>query len=124
MQATTEFSKKVLSFIMKIPRGKIATYGQIAALAGKPQGARGVAWLLHSCSESHDLPWQRVLNSKGKISFAPGSAEFKKQKKLLESEGVEFSGVNQIDMKRFQWRKKPKTAPKDPNRPVMFSGRE
>lgn len=123
MQATTEFSKKVLSFIKKIPRGKVATYGQIAALAGKPQGSRGVAWLLHSCSASHALPWQRVLNSKGKISFPPGSAEFKKQKKLLESEGVEFSDSNQIDMKRFQWKQKPKTASKDLRRPTMFSGR-
>ncbi|UXR65957.1 MGMT family protein [Bdellovibrio bacteriovorus] len=123
MQATTDFSKKVLSFIKKIPRGKVATYGQIAALAGKPQGSRGVAWLLHSCSESHQLPWQRVLNSKGKISFPPGTAEFKKQKKLLESEGVEFSDSNQIDMKRFQWKQKARVPAKDLRRPTMFSGR-
>lgn len=101
----TEFSKKVISFIKKIPKGKVATYAQIAKLAGKPQGVRGVVWILHSSSYTEDLPWHRVINSKGKISFPPMSAQELKQKSLLEREGVEFSEAGIVDLKVFQWKK-------------------
>ncbi|ASD62304.1 MGMT family protein [Bdellovibrio bacteriovorus] len=115
------FSEKVLKLIKKIPAGKVATYGQIAALAGKPQGSRAVAWLLHSCSESHDLPWQRVLNSKGKISFPPGTKSYRQQKKLLVSEGVRFGEGDVIEMSLFQWKKKPVSAKVSAKKPRMFS---
>lgn len=115
------FSEKVLKLIKKIPAGKVATYGQIAALAGKPQGSRGVAWLLHSCSESHDLPWQRVLNSKGKISFPPGTKSYRQQKKLLVSEGVQFGDGDVIDMAVFQWNRRAALAKVSRRRPRMFS---
>ncbi|MEK2647049.1 MGMT family protein [Bdellovibrio sp. BCCA] len=117
----TDFSKKVISFIKKIPKGKVATYGQIAKLAGKPQGSRGVAWILHSCSESHDLPWQRVLNSKGKISFPPSTSSYVKQKRLLVKEGIEFGEQDQIDLKKFQWRKKVEAKKTNTRSPKMFS---
>ncbi|WP_374076020.1 MGMT family protein [Bdellovibrio bacteriovorus] len=120
MEQQTEFSKKVISFIKKIPKGKVATYGQIAKLAGKPQGSRGVAWILHSCSESHSLPWQRVLNSKGKISFPPSTSSYVRQKRLLQKEGVEFGERDQIDLKKFQWNKKV-TPVKNTRSPKMFS---
>lgn len=103
----TEFSKKVLRLIRSIPRGKVATYGQIAKLAGKPQGARGVAWLLHSCSRSHALPWQRVVNGKGRISFPEDSREYARQKRLLENEGIVLE-EGKIDLEKFLWRKKAK----------------
>lgn len=106
MSEQTEFSKKVLVLIKKIPRGKVATYGQIAELAGKPQGSRGVAWLLNSSSKVYQLPWQRVINTKGKISFPVGSSYYKKQKSLLKAEGVEFLENDSIDMKIYQWKKK------------------
>ncbi|WP_197718056.1 MGMT family protein [Legionella cherrii] len=70
MNTQTEFSKEVLRLIRSIPRGKVVTYGDIARLAGHPRGARGVGWLLHSCTQSHNLPWQRVLKSGGKLSFS------------------------------------------------------
>ncbi|MBO9667707.1 MAG: MGMT family protein [Bdellovibrio sp.] len=116
--ATTDFSAKVIKFIQQVPMGKVATYGQIAKLAGKPQGSRGVSWILHSSSRTHSLPWHRILNSKGYISFPVGSAEFKKQKKLLQSEGVEFDGNHQIDLQQFQWKKNP---PKPKSQIKMFS---
>jgi methylated-DNA-protein-cysteine methyltransferase-like protein len=115
----TEFSTQVIQLIRSIPKGKVATYGQIAQLAGKPQGSRGVAWLLNSSSSAHKLPWYRVLNSKGKISFSPGSASHKKQKRLLQSEGVIFV-EDQIDLKKFGWKRKPRTI-KNPRQPRMFS---
>lgn len=110
MKTMTEFSSKVIQEIKKIPKGKVATYGQIAKLAGKPQGSRGVAWILNSSSQSHGLPWHRVLNSKGKISFPPATAEYTKQKRLLAKEGIEFGDNDQIDMMRFQWAKTKATA--------------
>jgi methylated-DNA-protein-cysteine methyltransferase-like protein len=100
------FSKKVIFLIGKIPEGKVATYGQIAKLAGKPHGSRGVAWILHSSSRAYRLPWQRVLGSQGKISFPWGSPSFVRQKRLLLGEGVEFGENDRIDLKKFQWKKK------------------
>jgi len=120
MEKQTDFSRQVLSYIKKIPRGRVATYGQIAALAGKPQGSRGVAWLLHSCSESHDLPWHRVLGSKGKISFPKGSSAYNRQKRLLLKEGVEFAG-EKIDMEVYQWKKKASKKVLNTRSPKMFS---
>ncbi|KHD88731.1 MAG: DNA methyltransferase [Bdellovibrio sp. ArHS] len=105
MEELNDFSKKVIHFIQKIPLGQVATYGQIAKLAGKPQGSRGVAWILHSSSKAHKLPWHRVINSQGKISFPEASAAFKKQKALLRHEGVVFLDKNKIDLKKFQWKK-------------------
>jgi len=99
----SEFSVKVIQSIRKVPKGKVATYGQIAALAGKPHAARGVSWILHSCSDSHKLPWHRILNSKGKISFPWTSRSFVRQKKLLVSEGVEFVDHESIDLELSQW---------------------
>ena len=110
MDPRTDFTKKVIRLIRSIPRGKVASYGQIAKLAGKPQGSRGVAWILHSSSRAHGLPWQRVLNSQGRISFPEDSREYARQKQLLENEGVEFTGVK-VE-KKFFWAKKPK-----PSRP-------
>lgn len=121
MSETSPFSKKVISLILQIPKGKVATYGQIAKLAGKPQGSRGVAWILNSCSKSHKLPWQRVLNSKGKISFPEGSAEFKKQKSLLLKEGIEFTEGGGLNLKLFQWNKKVAAQKTSMKKPRLFS---
>lgn len=115
-----EFSLAVISWVKKIPRGRVATYGQIARLAGKPHGARGVGWILHSCAESHDLPWQRVLNSQGRISFSPKSSEFREQRKLLEKEGVEFLTDRALDLKAYQWSKEPTSKTRGRRTPSMF----
>lgn len=106
MTEISAFSKKVIKLIQSIPAGKVATYGQIAELAGKPQGSRGVAWILHSSSTVHQLPWHRVLNAQGKISFEIGTHNFRQQKKRLEKEGVEFSADGRLSLARFQWKKK------------------
>lgn len=102
----TDFSQKVISTIKRIPKGKVATYSQIAKMAGKEHAARAVSWLLHSSSKTHKLPWQRVLNSKGKISFPWGSRHYNQQKKMLLQEGVDFTESDSIDMSLFQWKYK------------------
>lgn len=115
------FTKKVLKQIQSIPMGQVATYKQIAALAGKPQGSRGVSWILHSCSTTYKLPWHRVLNSQGKISFEKNSHNFRQQKRKLESEGVELNSEGQLNLKKFQWKKRPPVTKTSRNKPRMFA---
>lgn len=96
------FYDRAVKFIKNIPPGKVATYGQIADYAGIPRAAREVAYILHSSSEKEDLPWQRVVNSKGGISLKPGHG-YELQKRLLEDEGVVFDEEGRIDLDRFRW---------------------
>ena len=114
------FTKQVLQSISKIPTGKVATYKQIAELAGKPQGSRGVAWILHSCSTTYKLPWHRVLSSKGKISFERNTFNFRQQKKLLEREGVTITPTGELNLKKYQWSKRAKKNISK-TRPSIFS---
>jgi methylated-DNA-protein-cysteine methyltransferase-like protein len=102
-QISLTFYQRVKMIIKKIPRGKVATYGQIAALAGQPRGARQVAWVLHSASEKDRLPWHRVINRNGTISL-PRVSGYELQRALLRREGVEFGLRDIIDLERFQWR--------------------
>lgn len=97
------FHRRLIKAIKKIPRGKVATYGQIAALAGNPRGARQVAWVLNASSDKEKLPWHRVINRTGKISLPPGRG-YELQKQLLKDEGVRFSLADIVDLDRFQWR--------------------
>ncbi|MEK2689199.1 MGMT family protein [Bdellovibrio sp. GT3] len=116
----SDFSKKVIETILKIPEGKVATYKQIAELAGKPQGSRGVSWILHSSSTKYKLPWHRVLNSQGKISFDIKSRNYQEQKKKLAKEGVAFDTMGKLDLKKYQWSKRP-AQKRDRAQPRMFS---
>lgn len=119
-----DFTKKVLSLIKSIPKGKVASYGQIAKLAGKPQGSRGVGWILNSCTECYNLPWQRVINSQGRISFNKKTAEYRKQKSLLLKEKVKFNENDSIDLEKYGWKKKAPKPRLPKNQPTMFSGRK
>jgi len=100
---TKSFHQRVIDIIKSIPKGKVATYGQIAALAGNPRGARVVVRVLHSSSGKENLPWHRVINSKGSISLKPGTG-YEVQKALLKKEGIVFKEDDTIDLKRFLWK--------------------
>ena len=97
----SEFSKHVIEIIKKIPAGKVATYGQIATLAGNNKAARQISRILHSSSGKYKLPWHRVINFHGKISLRIGDG-FEMQKAILESEGILVKN-GKIDLKKFQW---------------------
>ena len=99
---SSSFAQRVKQFIKAIPVGKVATYGQIAMMAGNPGGVRGVVWILHSSSQKEGLPWHRVINQKGKISLPHGQG-FEEQKARLEAEGVQFDWEDRIDLDRFLW---------------------
>lgn len=79
------------------------TYGQVAALAGSPRGARQVVRILHSMSKKHRLPWHRVINAKGEIGLKDDEA-FQVQKLSLESEGIVFTADGRIELERYQHR--------------------
>ena len=96
------FTERIRLVIKSIPSGRVATYGQIAALAGNPRGARQVARVLHSSSRKHALPWHRVINVRGMISLPEGHG-YELQRSLLEGEGVQFEG-ERVDLERFAWR--------------------
>lgn len=96
-----EFTKRVTFIISRIPEGKVLTYGRVAALAGKPYGARQVSWILHSLSKKHNLPWHRVINSQGKISLR--GQGFDLQKELLVLEGIKFSQNGKIELQKYLW---------------------
>jgi methylated-DNA-protein-cysteine methyltransferase related protein len=99
----TELSRRIKRVIRRIPRGKVATYGQIAAMAGHPRAVRAVFWILHSSSKKAKLPWQRVISSRGTISLQPGNG-LEEQRALLEREGIVFELGGSIDLGRYQWR--------------------
>ena len=95
-------TQQAVNIIRNIPEGRVLTYGMVAALAGKPRGARQISRILHSMSKKYDLPWHRIVNSKGKISLKQ-SRGYELQKALLESEGVKFSKTDTIDLKLYSW---------------------
>jgi methylated-DNA-protein-cysteine methyltransferase-like protein len=96
---------RIWKVVERIPRGRVATYGQIAALAGRPSQARLVGYALHNTPEGMPIPWQRVINAKGSISFPPSHPHHHLQKKLLQAEGILFRRGS-IDLERFGWRRK------------------
>ena len=96
------FHQRVIEIIKKIPKGKVASYGQIAAMAGSPRAARQVVRALHTSSRKEKLPWHRVVNSKGQISLKKGFG-YEEQKELLESEGVTFTLNGSIDFDYYLW---------------------
>jgi len=90
--------------VSRIPRGSVATYGQVALLAGLPGRARLVGYAL-SASNDRSLPWQRVINAKGEISpRCCGSSADMEQRLRLESEGISFDDRGRISLPRYQWR--------------------
>jgi methylated-DNA-protein-cysteine methyltransferase-like protein len=95
------FTTRVVSVIKAIPTGRVATYGQVAALAGSPRGARQVVRILHTQSRKHGLPWHRVINARGLISLPEGRG-YELQRGLLEAEGVQFEG-ERIELKTWRW---------------------
>lgn len=115
------FNHQVWEVVRQIPPGKVATYGQIARMIPAPEGVQAKSYLslgprwvgsaMAKCPE--DVPWQRVINSKGEISLRPGAEH---QRQLLEEEGVPFNERNKIDLKIFGWQ----SSLKEPEQPHLL----
>jgi O-6-methylguanine DNA methyltransferase len=101
----TEFSRRVLSAVRRIPPGRVATYGDIASLAGKPRAARAVGNIMRSCSEPA-VPCHRVIGAGGSLGGYGGNLQMKRE--LLRAEGVE-AGMRRIAaFEQLRWRPTPR----------------
>lgn len=102
---TANSYKEIYSVVARIPVGHVATYGQIARLAGMPGRARQVGYALSALSDHGPIPWHRVVNARGMISTRSGENPMELvQRLLLENEGVSFDERGRISLTRFQWR--------------------
>ena len=86
--------------VKQIPKGKVATYGDVAMLSGLPGQQRLVGYALHNLPASSTIPWQRVINAQGRISLPRRTGGYRRQKKLLQEEGVVFSNET-IDLDEY-----------------------
>ena len=97
------FYRSVWNVVRDIPRGHVLTYGEVARLAGRRSAARRVSQALRRAPRRLEIPWHRVINAQGRISFPEDSAAFARQRALLEDEGVEFRR-GRIDLERYGYR--------------------
>lgn len=96
--------QRIYRVIRRVPRGRVATYGQIAEMA-KASGPRQVGYALHALPDGHDVPWHRIINARGMISLdSTGLGGGNLQRALLETERVAFDEKGRIDLKRYQWK--------------------
>lgn len=100
MKVVNDRYARIWQAVREIPRGRVASYGQIAEVAGFSGQARQVGYALHALPAKSNVPWHRVINAQGKISFPPRSRPYKEQRKRLEAEGVVLLG-GRVDLKRY-----------------------
>ena len=95
----------IYGVVRRIPKGRVATYGQVAELAGLPNHARQVGYALNALSgKDARVPWQRVVNARGEVSLRSAPDADRLQRAILESEGVAFGAGGRIDLARFRWK--------------------
>ncbi len=104
-EAVPELHRQVYRLVRKIPRGKVVTYGQVAAILGHPRAARAIGQALRLLPRGllQVVPWQRVVNASGGISIRGDVYRPDLQRELLEAEGVRFSRGGKIDLKKTRW---------------------
>jgi len=95
---------RIYAVVRRIPRRRVASYGQVAALAGLPGRARLVGYALAALPEETDVPWQRVVNARGEVSARAEPGRDHYQRHRLIEEGVVFDAAGRIDLRRFGWR--------------------
>ncbi|MBI3913673.1 MAG: MGMT family protein [Chloroflexi bacterium] len=100
--ASSTYFSRVYALVRRIPRGRVATYGQIARALGMPRGARTVGWAMRAGDEK--IPWHRVVNARGGISVRP-TPGYREQRARLRAEGIRFGRDARIDLEKYGWRK-------------------
>ena len=99
-----EATAAICAIVRRIPSGWVATYGQVAAMAGLPRRARLVGHVLQHLEPGTELPWHRVVNARGEVSYAASrNGGDALQRRRLEEEGVEFGDDGRFDLERFRW---------------------
>lgn len=104
MAAPSELYRSIYSVVRRIPRGRVATYGQVAELAGIPRHARQVGYALHALDWGSSVPWHRVINARGEVSARRAPGADRVQRQLLEREGVVFDAAGRVDLPSVRWR--------------------
>jgi methylated-DNA-protein-cysteine methyltransferase related protein len=115
---TGGLEKRVHALVRRVPRGRVVTYGQVAALLGSPRAARAVGHAMRVCPAG--VPWHRVVNGQGAISRRGDGSGALSQRLLLEGEGVRFAR-GRIDLGRFGWRARGPSAPVRRFRPELLA---
>jgi methylated-DNA-protein-cysteine methyltransferase related protein len=107
-ESSSSAYQKIYIVVRAIPCGKVATYGQVADLAGFYGKARLVGYALYQVDPASDIPWQRVVNIKGEVSYSTAreGADYV-QRNLLEQEGIVFSQAGKIDLAEYRWQVSP-----------------
>jgi len=95
---------RIYAVVKRIPRGRVATYGQVATLAGLDGHARQVGYALHDLPPQSNVPWHRVINARGEISARSAGDSHELQRMLLEAEGVDFSLDGRVELKKYRWK--------------------
>jgi methylated-DNA-protein-cysteine methyltransferase related protein len=99
-----EAVEKICAVIRRIPLGWVATYGQVAVMAGMPRRARLVGRVLQHLGPSAKIPWHRVVNAKGEVSYSLSrNGGDIVQRRMLEKEGIRFDDKNRLDLERCRW---------------------
>jgi methylated-DNA-protein-cysteine methyltransferase related protein len=103
----SETYRRIYAMVKKIPRGKVASYGQIARLCGMERQARLVGYALHALRDDNvrKVPWQRVINAKGYVSLRDPPYAASLQQRILESEGVEFDPHGKVNLEKYGWKR-------------------
>lgn len=97
------FTARVYGVVRAVPRGRVVSYGGVAAILGRPRAARGVGRALSALPENSDVPWWRVINRNGEISIRSIAHGPALQRALLEAEGVVFQPNGRVDWRDFGW---------------------
>jgi methylated-DNA-protein-cysteine methyltransferase-like protein len=97
------FYERVYTLVRQVPPGTVVTYGQVAALLGSPRAARAVGYALRFLPEETDVPWHRVINHRGQISFRTPVERPLTQRLLLETEGIHFDDEGQVNLAVYRW---------------------
>jgi methylated-DNA-protein-cysteine methyltransferase related protein len=100
--------QRIYAVARRVPRGRVATYGQIAHIAGIGRGARQVGYALHALPAGTTLPWHRVINAKGEVSLRADGSGAITQRIRLEQEGVRFNARGRVALSKFGWQPAPK----------------
>ncbi len=102
--AASRSYEKIYEVVRRIPKGRVATYGQVATLAGLPGHARQVGYALNSLPDGSDVPWHRVINARGEVSKRSEPFYHSLQHNMLEAEGVAFDRAARVSLRRYQWK--------------------
>ncbi len=95
---------RIYRVVGRIPRGRVATYGQVALLAGLPGQARQVGYALHALGAGSEVPWHRVINARGEVSLRSLPGWERVQRQLLEEEGVHLDARGRVALAHYRWR--------------------